>query len=187
MPLQVLGISGSLRKDSLNTKLLAAACELAPPELALTTASLADLPIYNADLMVGDTFPGAVANLRDAVGRADALLFVSPEYNYSLPGALKNAIDWISRGPNPPAAGKACAIMGASPGMLGTARMQYHLRQVCVFLDLHVLNKPEVMVGKAADKFDAAGRLVDEVTRKQVAAQLAALAVFAAKFRQLPA
>jgi chromate reductase len=92
------------------------------------------------------------------------LLFATPEYNYSIPGVLKNAIDWVSRPPDQPFAGKAAAIIGASPGPTGTARAQYHLRQVGVFLDLHFLNKPEVMISSAADRFDADGRLKDEKT-----------------------
>lgn len=183
MPTHVVAFSGSLRKDSFNTKLLHAAVDLSPPDMTIEVVSLVDIPLFNGDLLVGDEFPPAVASMRESVRAADALLFVSPEYNYSVPAVLKNGIDWISRGPNPPAVGKCAAIMGASPGLLGTARMQYHLRQICVFLDIYVLNKPEVMVGKAAEKFDAEGRLSDESTRKIVAAQLVALAALSGKLR----
>ena len=106
---------------------------------------------------------------------ADAILFVTPEYNYSVPGVLKNAIDWASRPPEQPFAGKPAAIMGASPGVIGTARAQYHLRQIAVFLDLKVLNKPEVMIGGAADRFDSAGNLTHEPTREFIGKTLAAL------------
>ena len=128
--------------------------------------------------------PPAVAAFRDKLATADAVLLVTPEYNYSIPGVLKNAIDWASRPPNMPLADKPLAIMGASPGILGTARAQYHLRQVAVFLDMHVLNKPEVFVTKAKEKFDADGKLTDEMTRTQVANQLVALRDFTLRLRR---
>jgi chromate reductase len=115
-----------------------------------------------------DRFPEPVEEQRGRIAQADALLFATPEYNYSLPAALKNAIDWASRPPNQPLAGKPAAIMGASPGMLGTGRSQMHLRQVFVFVDVHPINKPEVLVARAHEKFDAEGRLTDEATRKHV-------------------
>lgn len=181
--MNVLALCGSLRVASYNAALLRAAIELAPPGMTITPYSLAPVPMFNGDLIQDGTFPATVDALREAVANADALLFVSPEYNYSIPAVLKNAIDWISRAPNPPAGGKPAAVMGVSPGMLGTARMQYHLRQVGVFLDLHFLNKPEVMVGKAAEKFDAELRLTDEATRKVVAAQLVALQAWTNRLR----
>ena len=116
----------------------------------------------------------AVADLRARIKAADALLIVTPEYNYSVPGVLKNAIDWASRPPEQPFDGKPIAIMGASPGALGTARAQYHLRQMFVFLNGMVLNRPEVMIGNAAQRFDAEGRLTDEKTREFVRALLLA-------------
>jgi chromate reductase len=116
-----------------------------------------------------------VLGFRAQLASADAILIASPEYNYSIPGPLKNAIDWASRPPNQPLDDKPLAIMGASPGMLGTGRMQYHLRQVAVFLNMHVVNRPEVFVAKAPEKFDAALKLYDEGTRKLVGDLLVAL------------
>lgn len=173
--MKVLGISGSLRKGSFNTALLRAAVELAPAGMTIEEHSLADIPLYNEDVREAG-YPAPVQALRHAVATADALLFVTPEYNFSIPGVLKNAIDWVSRPPDPPFAGKPAAIMSAAGGMLGGARAQYHLRQVFVFVDVHPLNKPEVIVPRAPDKFDAELRLTDEKTRKAVAAQLEALA-----------
>lgn len=180
-PLRVVGLSGSLRQGSFNTRILHAAVDLAPPGMLVQPYPLHDIPMYNGDLMVGGEFPASVVALRAAVQSANALLFVSPEYNYSLPAVLKNAIDWLSRTPSPPAAGKACAIMGASPGGLGTSRMQYHLRQVCVFLDLHPLNKPEVMIPRVQEKFSPEGELIDEGTKKIIGDQLIALEAWARK------
>jgi chromate reductase len=116
--------------------------------------------------------------LHERIAAADALLCVTPEYNYSIPGVLKNAIDWASRGPNRPLDGKPAAIMGASAGALGTARAQYHLRQVAVFTNMHVLNKPEVMVPRAHERFDASGNLTDDRTREAVRSLLVALAAW---------
>ena len=175
--IKVLGISGSLRAGSYNTAALRAAQELAPDGVTLETFNLAAIPIYNDDVRVAG-LPPSVQELRDAIAGADALLFATPEYNYSIPGVLKNAIDWASRPPDQPFDGKPTAIMGASPGKIGTARAQYHLRQMCVFLDMHVLNKPEVMIGGAAEAFDAEGRLVDETTRGFVRDLVAALAAW---------
>ena len=145
--MQILAISGSLRRDSHNTRLLRAAAQMLPPgaELELFDG-LAAVPPYNEDDDV-EPAPEAVQRLRDAIADSDALLIATPEYNASIPGVLKNAIDWASRAPDQPFADKPVAIMGASPGLLGTARMQYHLRQCLVFLDARVLNKPEVMIG----------------------------------------
>lgn len=173
--MNILGLSGSLRKASFNTALLRAARALAPAGMNIIEHSLVDIPIYNDDVRVAG-YPASVQALRQAVAAADGLLFVTPEYNYSVPGMLKNAIDWVSRPPDQPFAGKPAAIMSASGGMLGGARAQYHLRQICVFVDVHPLNKPEVVVSKAQEKFDAELRLSDEATQKQVAAQLEALA-----------
>ena len=172
--IKILGISGSLRKGSYNTAALRAAIEMAPADVSFVTAHIGDIPLYNEDLKA-EGFPPSVQRLREQIQQADAILFVSPEYNYSVPGVLKNAIDWASRAPDQPFAGKAAAIMGASPGAVGTARMQYHLRQIAVFLDLKVLNRPEVMIGGAAQRFDAEGRLTDEATRKFVQSLVVAL------------
>ena len=176
-PLRVLGISGSLRKGSFNTAVLRAAVELAPDGMTIETASLRDLPLYDEDVRVAG-LPAAVQTLREQIAAADALLIVTPEYNYSIPGVLKNAIDWASRPPNQPFADKPLAIMGASGGPSGTLRAQYHLRQIAVFLDMHPLNKPEVFVRSAQERFDSSGKLTDEATRKVIGEQLLALAVW---------
>lgn len=175
--LRVLGVSGSLRKGSFNTSLLRAAIEIAETEalpIRFDTADIRSIPLYDEDVhAVG--FPEPVKKLREAIAAADAILFVTPEYNFSVPGVLKNAIDWASRGPAQPFADKPFAVMGASGGMSGTMRAQYHLRQMAVFLDMHALNKPEIFVRNAKQAFDAEGRLVDEHVRKLVSEQLRAL------------
>ncbi len=172
---RVLGISGSLRKGSFNTALLRAAVELAPPDVLIETVHLDAIPLYNEDVRA-QGFPAPVAELRAQVAAADAILIATPEYNYSVPGVLKNAIDWVSRPPDQPFEGKPLALMGASPGNLGSARAQYHLRQTAVFLNMCPLNKPEVFVSRAHERFDANGHLVDEKTRALVAQLLTALA-----------
>jgi len=161
--IKVLGISGSLRKGSFNTMALKTAQGLAPSGVTIEIAEIADLPLYNEDVRA-QGFPPVVQALRDKILKADALLFVTPEYNYSVSGVLKNAIDWASRAPDQPFNGKPVAIMGASAGVLGTARAQYHLRQTCVFLNMFPVNKPEVMIGQAQTRFDASGKLTDETT-----------------------
>jgi len=180
--MKVFGVSGSLRKGSFNTALLRAAIELAPAGMTIEEHSLADIPLYNDDVRVAG-YPPPVQALRQAVAAADALLFVTPEYNYSVPGVLKNAIDWVSRPPDQPFAGKPAAIMSTAGGMLGGARAQYHLRQIFVFVDVHPLNKPEVIVPRASEKFDAELRLTDDHTRKAIAAQLEALLRWAQRLK----
>jgi chromate reductase len=181
---RVLGISGSLRKGSFNAAALHAARELAPAGMEIEVyQGLGNLPLYNEDLRA-QGFPAPVQDLRDRIKAADALLIVTPEYNYSVPGVLKNAIDWASRPPEQPFDGKPIAIMGASPGVLGTARAQYHLRQTFVFLNGLVLNKPEVMISQAATRFDAEGRLTDEATRGFVQALLVSLKAWAERLRR---
>ncbi|MBN8899514.1 MAG: NAD(P)H-dependent oxidoreductase, partial [Rhodospirillales bacterium] len=127
--------------------------------------------------------PPAVETLRSRIAAADALLIVTPEYNGSIPGLLKNAIDWASRPPEQPFAGKPVAIMGASPGVLGTVRAQYHLRQSFVGLDALVMSRPEVMIGQAHTRFDAEGHLTDEKTRGFVASLLVALQAWVTRLR----
>ena len=173
-PVRILGIAGSLRKASFNRAALRAAQELVPRGATLEVFDIAGVPAYNEDQLAD--VPEKVRELKARVRAADAVLFVSPEYNYSVPGVLKNVIDWGSR---PPAdncwAGKPAAVMGVSGGVIGTARMQYHLRQMFVFLDMHPVNKPEVMIGQAAQKFDADLHLTDTRTREAIAALLEAL------------
>lgn len=174
MSAQILGFCGSLRQGSYNRQLLTTACDIATQlEASIDIGEIRDFPLYDADLQE-QGIPTAVTRVQEQMQRADAILFVSPEYNYSIPGALKNAIDWLSRLSPQPFAGKAVAIMGTSPGAIGTARMQYHLRQVMVFLDAHPLNKPEVMIGAYQDKY-AGGRLVDAKGLEMVERQLSAL------------
>jgi chromate reductase len=179
---RVLGISGSLRKGSFNTALLRAAIALAPASVQIEVASIGAIPLYDDDVRAKG-FPEPVAKLRDQIAASDALLVVTPEYNYSVPGVLKNAIDWASRPPNAPFAGKALALMGASTSLGGTMRAQYHLRQIAVFLDMHPLNKPEIFVRSAASAFDADGQLTDETTKKLIAQQLEALAAWTRKLK----
>lgn len=179
MPIRIAAFCGSLRKDSVNRKLLNACIELKPADMSVEIVEIRDLPLFDQDVMDAGA-NAAVKTFRDKVAAAEGFLFVTPEYNYSVPGALKNAIDWASRPPSPPMFGKATAVLGASPGPVGTARAQYHLRQIGVFLDLRFVNKPEVMVGMAPSKFDAAGRFTDETGRgliKDLMANLGALAV----------
>jgi chromate reductase len=180
--LTFLGISGSLRAGSLNTAALRAAAELVPEGVTLKIADIADIPLYSGDVEA-EGLPLAVQALRAQIEAADAVLFCTPEYNYSIPGVLKNAIDWASRPPATPFAGKPIAVMGASPGLLGSARAQYHLRQVFIFMDGRVMNRPEVMIGGAMAKFDASGTLTDEPTRQAIAALLVGLKAWTLRLR----
>jgi chromate reductase len=172
--LDILGISGSLRKKSFNSASLRAAQQLAPAGVTIDSFDLAPIPIYNEDVRE-QGFPDSVQQLRSRIAAADALLIVTPEYNYSVPGPLKNAIDWASRPPDQPFDGKPIAIMGASPSTIGTARCQYHLRQLFVFLNGMVLNRPEVMIASAPAKFDEQGNLNDEASREHIRKLLTAL------------
>jgi chromate reductase len=173
-PLRILGLAGSLRKASFNRALIRAAAELAPPDALVESFELDGIPPFNEDLE--ETPPAAVLELKRRIRAADALLIATPEYNYSVPGVLKNAIDWASRPYGDSAwAGKPAAILGASPGALGTARAQYHLRQVFVYIDVLALNRPEVLVANAHERFDAEGRLTDEPLRARLRKLLEAL------------
>jgi len=185
--IHILGISGSLRKGSYNTSLLAAASELLPEGMSLETFDLAPIPLYNDDVRaVG--YPKSVQQFRERIAASDALLIATPEYNFSIPGVLKNAIDWASRPPNPPLSGKPVAMMGATTGNFGTVRAQMHLRQVCVFCNMFPFNKPEVLVMRAKEKFDADGRLTDETARGLIRDLLLALADWTRRLeREAPA
>ena len=155
-PLTILGIAGSLRKNSYNRAALRAAQQLAPEGAKIEIFELDGLPVFNQDDEQNP--PEKVKQLKAQIRAADAILFVTPEYNYSIPGGLKNAIDWASRPYGDSAwQGKPVAVMSASVGPFGAARAQYHLRQSFVFLDMLALNKPEVMIGNASQKFDEAG------------------------------
>jgi chromate reductase, NAD(P)H dehydrogenase (quinone) len=172
--MQVIGISGSLRRGSFNSAALRAAQALAPEGMTIERAEIGDLPLYDEDVRAAG-FPAPAERLRSQLAAADAILLVTPEYNYSVSGVLKNAIDWASRPPNQPFDGKPVAIMGASGGILGTARAQYHLRQMLIFLNAHLVNRPEVMIGQAQNKFDQDGKLTDEPTREFIRKLLVAL------------
>jgi chromate reductase, NAD(P)H dehydrogenase (quinone) len=164
-PIRILGIAGSLRKASYNQGALRAAVELAPEGATIEIFDLDGIPAFNQD--DDQNPPEKVAELKRKIREADAILFATPEYNYSVPGVLKNAIDWASR-PYGDSAwdGKPAAIMGASVGGIATARAQYHLRQIMVFLNMFPINQPEVMIGNAGEKFDEQGNLTDEATKK---------------------
>ena len=164
--LRVVGIAGSLRRGSLNRSLLRAALELAPADLQIDIHDLADIPLYNQDVEDAGA-PDAVVRLREAVGSAHGLLIATPEYNHGVPAVTKNTVDWLSRPPKRTVLnGKPVAIMGASPGLGGTARCQSQLRLSFVFTNSPVLLQPEVLVRQAAGKFDASGRLTDQPTRE---------------------
>jgi len=172
--IRILGIAGSLRKGSFNRGVLRAATELVPEGAQIDVFELDGIPGFNQDDEASP--PEKVTELKERIRAADAVLFVTPEYNYSIPGVLKNAIDWASRPYGDSAwSGKPAAIMGASIGAIATARAQYHLRQMMVFLDMHPINQPEVMVGNCQDKFNEAGDLVDEASREHIRKQLVAL------------
>ncbi len=178
--LKLLGICGSLRRQSTNAGLLRAALAELPDGVSMEIADLSAVPFYNADLTEK---PAPVHQLFARMGNADALVLACPEYNYSIAPALKNALDWASREPdNALLAGKAVAILGAGGGM-GSSRAQYHLRQVCVALNLYPLNKPEVFASAFAGAFDADGNLTDAKLIQQIAAQMQALAAWTRKLR----
>ena len=171
---RILGIAGSLRRGSFNAAALRAARDLAPDGMTIEIFDLAPIPMYNDDVRL-EGYPPPVADFRARIKAADGLLIATPEYNYSTSGVLKNAIDWASRPPEHPFEGKPIGLMGASAGTLGTARAQYHLRQMFVFLNGFVMNRPEVMIPSAQSKFDAEGELTDQQTRDFMSAHLVAL------------
>jgi chromate reductase, NAD(P)H dehydrogenase (quinone) len=172
--MKVLGISGSLRKGSYNSMALRAAQKLAPAGMTIDIADISAIPMYNDDVRAAGE-PQAVQDLKARVRAADALLLVSPEYNFSVPGVLKNTLDWMSRPPEPPFDGKVVAIMGASGGPLGTARGQYDLRKILVYMNTFTVNKPEVFIGMAQNKFNPQGELTDEPTAKFITDLLVSL------------
>ena len=174
-PIQILGIAGSLRRASYNRAALQAAMQLVPQDTALDIFELDGISGFNQDEEQNP--PPKVIELKRRIREADAILIVTPEYNYSIPGVLKNAIDWASR-PYGDSAwnGKPVALMGASIGAIGTARAQYHLRQVFVFLNMLPINQPEVMISNAGERFDAQGNLTDETTKKLIRQLLQRLA-----------
>lgn len=178
----ILGFAGSLRKGSYNRALLAAAVELTPKDAKLEIFDLEGIPLFNQDLE--QSVPNKVREFKSKIKSADAILVVTPEHNYSIPGVLKNAIDWASRpyGDNS-FEGKPVAVMSVSTGILGGARAQYHLRQVFVFLNVHPVNRPEVFVTSANQKFDEKGTLTDEKTKELIERLLEALVTWTKKLK----
>lgn len=180
--ISVLAFAGSLRSGSYNRALLRAAREEAPADMTIEIFDLEGIPLYNADLEAeGD--PERVKALKEGIRRADALLIATPEYNHGVPAVMKNAIDWASRPPkNSPLDGKPIGVLGASPGMTGTARGQSQLRQSFVFTNSYCMPQPEILVYRAHEKFDDDGRLTDDKTREYLGKYLLALAAWAARF-----
>jgi chromate reductase, NAD(P)H dehydrogenase (quinone) len=178
--LNVISICGSLRKGSYNRIVMNALPGLAPDGMQIREAPpISEFPLYNADIQNSTGFPAPVQALTDAIRAADGVIFNSPEYNFGIPAPLKNAIDWVSRVPDQPFAGKPVAMQSASPGPVGGARMQYDLRRSMVFLDAFTLNKPEIFIGNCAQRIDEkAGKITDEATIGFIKLQLAAFAKF---------
>lgn len=164
---KILGIAGSLRRESYNRSALRAAIDLVPEGARIETFELNDIPVFNQDHELAPH--PSVVEFKRRIREADAILIVTPEYNYSIPGVLKNAMDWASRPYGDNAwDGKAAAVMGATPGVLGTARAQYHLRQTFINLNIFTVNQPEVMIGSAHERFDEEGNLKDEKTKELI-------------------
>lgn len=180
---RVLGFAGSIREKSFNKGLLHTAVDLAPEGMTLETFDIAPIPLYNEDVRDAG-YPEAVQQFAARIEAADAILIVTPEYNHSFPGVLKNAIDWLSRPPITPLTGKPVSMMGTSLGMLGSVRSQAQLRQVLACLNMVPMNKPEVFIGGAPSKFDENSRLVDEAALEFVKTHLAALRDWTIRVRQ---
>lgn len=184
MTITILGIAGSLRKASYNRAALRAAQGLVPAGATLDIFDIAGLPGFSQDEEMSP--PAKVTELKARIRAADAMLLVTAEYNYSIPGVLKNAIDWASRPYGDSAwTGKPVAVMGASIGALGSARAQYHLRQCFVYLDMPVVNQPEVMIANATEKFDAHGHLTDDKAKELIGRLLANLCELAARGKRV--
>jgi len=182
-PIKVLGIPGSLRVGSFNRMALRAAGELAPEGMVFETCEIREIPMYDGDVEAAEGLPDSVKEFRAKIHAVDALVITTPEYNASISGVLKNAIDWASRPPQQPFDGKPIAILGTSPGALGTVRAQAHLRQILANLNGLVLVQPNVMIGGAGQRFDATGALTDDATREFVRGLMAALLVFTRKIK----
>ena len=180
---RILGVAGSLRRGSLNRALLRAAIKLAPAGLTIDAFDLAEVPLYNGDVeAAGD--PAGVIAFKSAIRAADAVLFVTPEYNHGVPGVMKNAVDWASRPARDAAlSGKPVGIIGASPGQVGTARGQSQLRQAFEFTNSFCMPQPEILVFRATEKFDANGDLIDAKTAEFLGKYLEALRVWTLRFK----
>ena len=174
----ILVLIGSLREKSYNRAAFNLYQKIAGERMKFVEGRYDDFPLYNDDLREKNGPPESVAKLGEAIRKADGVLFFSPEYNYSVPGPLKNALDWLSRLPEQPFAGKPAAIIGASPGKIGSARMQYHLRQIGIFLDIRFMNKPEVMISEVHKLVNEKNELTDEGTRKFLEKHLEAFEAF---------
>jgi chromate reductase len=174
---QFVAISGSLRKESYNTKVLKVAQKLAPKHIVIEHLSIADTPMYNFDLFE-KVRPDNIDKLSNAIKTADALIIVTPEYNYSIPGVLKNTIDFLSKHPDKPFNNKAVGIISASPSLLGGVRAQYHLRQILVAINAMTMNIPEVVITEVDKKFDKDGNMTDEKTKAFIKKFIGALADF---------
>jgi chromate reductase, NAD(P)H dehydrogenase (quinone) len=184
LPFQIAGVAGSLRRGSYNRALLSAAQQLAPAAMRIRIYDLSEIPLFSEDVEHAG-IPTAVASLREAVAQADGFLVATPEYNHGVPGVMKNAFDWLSRPPGQSVLkGKPSAIMGASPGITGTARAQSQLRQSFVFTNTPVLLQPEVLVGRAHEKFDADGGLTDDTTRNFLVLFLEEFASWVGRFAE---
>jgi chromate reductase len=181
--LNVVSICGSLRKGSYNRIVMNTLQGFAPEGMRVAEApSFAEFPLYNADIQNSTGFPAPVQTMAEAIRAADGVIFVSPEYNYGIPGGLKNAIDWVSRLPNQPFANKPIAMISASAGILGGGRMQYDLRRCMIFLDAWTMNKPEIFIGNVSQKIDEKiGQIKDEQAVGFIKTQLAAFANFIAQ------
>ncbi len=165
---KVIGISGSLRKNSINSALLTAAVSLAPESMKIEEHAINDIPFFNEDVL-NKEIPEPVKVLKEVIKNADGLLIVTPEYNYSVPGVLKNTIDWLSRPVgSSPLNNKPLGIMGATSGISGTIRAQLHLRQIAVFTNMIAMNRPEILIQKAGDKFDKDGHIIDSITEEHI-------------------
>ncbi|MBT8165912.1 MAG: NAD(P)H-dependent oxidoreductase [Acidimicrobiia bacterium] len=181
--IHIVGLSGSLRRDSYNTALLRAAQSVLPDDAKLEIIEYADVPVYNHDVEKHDGYPESVVSMREKLGRADAILFAAPEYNWSIPGVMKNAIDWASRGSDSPLDDKPAAIMGAG-GRLGTAYAQQHLRQILMHNDMRVVTRPNVLISHASKQFDEELNLVNERHLDQIKRLLVALVEETERARQ---
>ncbi len=185
-PLKFVTLLGSLRKGSFNAMVARTLPKLSPEGVTIEALpSIGEIPLYDADIQQESGFPATIESIAEQIRAADGVIIVTPEYNYSVPGGLKNAIDWLSRLPEQPLAGKPVLIQTSSMGAIGGARCQYHLRQILVFLDAMVLNKPEFMGGIIQSKVDAQlGEVVDQNTLDHLTGQLSAFSDFTRRFKK---